>query len=390
MIDDAVRWLRGQQDEMVRSLAALVDASSHTRDKAGVDAAGARLERMVPLRCARVRSAEFGDHLVFGDRQAGAPGVILIGHHDTVFPREVFAGWREDGRLGRGPGALDMKGGLVVVAFALQALSRVGALRGLGVSLAVVSDEEVGSPESAPMLRALAQGADAALVFEAGREGDRVVTRRKGTGSVRVVAHGRAAHAGNAHRQGASAVRAMARFIEAAEALTDYDAGRTLNVGRVEGGIGKNTVPERCEADIDLRFERADDLRELHERLVAIAGESAMLGTRIEVSLGVGRPPMARTEASASLLAEFLACQSAAGLGGGECELQGGGSDASTVASVGVPAIDGLGPRGVGMHTLDERVELDSLVPKAEALLRFLGGRRDLRSSAESVLGSPP
>lgn len=390
MIDDAVGWLRGQQDAMVRSLATLVDASSHTRDKAGVDAAGALYASMVPLPCARVRSAEFGDHLVFGERRGGSPGLILIGHHDTVFPREVFAGWREDGALGRGPGALDMKGGLVVIAFALQSLARFDALRGLGLSLAVVSDEEVGSPDSAPMLRALAQGADAALTFEAGRDGDRIVTRRKGTGSVHVVAHGRAAHAGNAHRQGASAVRAMARFIEAAESLTDYDAGRTLNVGRIEGGIGKNTVPERCVADIDLRFERSDDLDELRARLIALAGESVIPGTRIEVSMGAGRPPMVRTEASAALCAEFLACQRAAGFGGGECELQGGGSDASTAASVGVPSIDGLGPRGGGIHTVDERVELDSLVPKAEALLRFLAGRRDLRSSRGSVLGSAP
>ena len=58
----------------------------------------------------------------------------------------------------------------------------------------------------------------------------------------------------------------------------------------------------------------------------------------------------------------------------GEAPLQGGASDASTTASVGVPSIDGLGPRGSGFHTLDERVELDSLVPKCEALVRFLLG----------------
>lgn len=387
-MSDPIAWIRQQREAMVASLASLVAASSHTRDKAGVDAVGALLAPMVPLVCRRVASAEYGDHLVFGARAAGDPGVLLIGHHDTVFPRDVFDGWRVEGSLGRGPGALDMKGGLVVVAFALQALALQGDLRALPVSFAVVSDEEVGSPESASILRALARGADAALVFEAGRARDLIVTRRKGTGSLRVIARGRAAHAGNAHHEGASAVRAMARFIEAAEALTDHSLGCTLNVGRVEGGVAKNSVPDRCVAEVDLRYVESSQLEALLSQLDAIARGVALPGTHIEVSMEVGRPPLERTGASEALRARYERCQRDAGLDGGEAPLQGGGSDASTAASAGVAAIDGLGPRGRGFHTAEEQVELDSLVPKAEALVRFLISWRDLRAAPGSVLGS--
>ena len=295
MNDADWQWLRAQRPSMTAALATLVRQSSHSCDKAGVDAAGVLLEALVPLRCARVSSARYGDHLVFGDRRPGEPGVLLIGHHDTVFPADVFSGWREDETYGYGPGALDMKGGLVVIAFALRALAAQGILRASAVTMVVASEEELGSPESAEVIRAYAQGADAALVFESGRAGDAIITARKGTGSVRAVATGRAAHAGNAHHLGANAIRAMARLIESAEALTDHAAGVTVNVGRVEGGIGKNTVPDRCVAEVDLRFSTAADGDRLRAALTDLAQRVDLPGTSMSLRFETGRTPLQRT-----------------------------------------------------------------------------------------------
>ena len=205
---------------------------------------------------------------------------------------------------------------------ALAALEEVGALAALPLVVVCVADEEVGSPSSAPHLAALARGAACALVFESGRAGDLIITRRKGVGAMTVVAHGKAAHAGNHHKDGANAIWALARFIDAAQQLTDHARGVTVNVGQVTGGTSKNTVPDRAECKLDLRYETVADA----EALVA-----ALLG---------------------------------------------GGSDANTIAPLGVPAIDGLGPRGAGFHTTNEYVELATFVPKAEALVRFLWGRR--------------
>lgn len=376
MTDLDFAWLRAQQGPMEAQLRALVETSSHTADKPGVDAAGRRLTDVIPLSCRRVESARFGDHLFF-DAGGGASqgGVVLVGHHDTVFPREVFSGYVEDGEVARGPGVLDMKGGLVVIAFALQQLERWGLLARVPLTLAVVADEEVGSPESAAHLREAARGASAGLVFEAGRVGDAIITQRKGTLAAVATATGRAAHAGNAHHEGANAIWAMARFIDRAQSLTDHPRGVTVNVGRVQGGVSKNTVPDRCDAWLDGRFVAVDDGAWLTAQLRDAAAGAAVDGATVALDGGVARNPLVRTVESAALRDAYGAAQHASGLGDRESDRVGGGSDASTLADVGVPAIDGLGPRGRGFHTLDEQVERASLVPKAEALVRFLAGR---------------
>lgn len=372
-MERALAWLHGQRSAMESLLRSLVETSSHTADKTGCDAVGALVRAAVPLPCTVVPSGLYGDHLFFHNRRPGGDGgVILVGHHDTVFPREAFQGYRTEGNIAHGPGVLDMKGGLTVIAFALQALREGGHLDDIPLSLAVVSDEEVGSPDSAVHLRELARGAGAALVFESGRAGDAIITRRKGTAGVTVTAHGKAAHAGNAHAEGANAIWAIARFTDRAQALTDYPRGVTVNVGKVEGGIGKNTVPDRCRAEVDYRFTTRADGEAVLAALKDLAATVDIPGTRMEVTGGIARNCLERTAASADLRARYGACQRAAGLGDTEAGLIGGGSDASTTADADVPSIDGLGPRGAGFHTVDEWSDLESFVPKAEALVRFL------------------
>ena len=191
-----------------------------------------------------------------------------------------------------------------------------------------------------------------------------------------VTAHGKAAHAGNNHKDGANAIWALARFVDAAQQLTDYTRGRTENVGLFTGGTSKNTVPERAECQLDLRYETVGDAELLVSELRSAAAAASTNNTRVETSGGLRRLPLERTAASAALRDEYAACARAAGLGDGEAALLGGGSDANTVAPLGVPAIDGLGPRGSGFHTTSEYVELATFVPKTEALVRFLWGRR--------------
>jgi glutamate carboxypeptidase len=240
-----------------------------------------------------------------------------------------------------------------------------------------VSDEEVGSVDSRPHLEAAARGAACALVFESGRVNDAIVTRRRGVGSARLVATGKAAHAGNAHKDGINAIWAVARFVDAAQRLTEYARGLTVNVGQVAGGTSKNTVPEHAHCALDLRFETVADAERLMAGLRAAVAdaEAAVPGVRLVLEGGPNRLPMERTPASGALYEEYAACARAAGLGAGEMGIVGGGSDANTLAALGVPAIDALGPRGAGFHTTSEYVELESFRPKAEALVRFLWGR---------------
>ncbi len=382
--DAATAWLADKGRAMEDALSPLVDVNSFTANPEGGRKVGVLLRELLTidgLESSSRASERFADHLVFRSR-SGAPNhdaVALVGHLDTVFPPGSFEGYRRDGALARGPGVLDMKGGLVVIAFALKALAVTGGLGAIApVRLVVVSDEEVGSPEGQGVIAAAIAGSSACLVFEAGRDADAIITRRSGTGQMSIVVHGHAAHAGNGHAQGANAIWAAARFVDAAQRLTDYDRGVTVNVGRFAGGESTNTVPDRAEVHVDLRFRANADADALVASIqrAAEAAAASVPRTRSEVHGGVLRRPLERTEASAKLLAEYGACASAHGLGSGEAALIGGASDASTSASLGIPSIDGLGPRGAGFHTKDERIEIASLVPKAQALARFLAGRR--------------
>ncbi len=370
--------LRARGPEMLALTRSWVEINSYTANVDGVNRVGGLLREafsLPSLSCQVIPGGDgYGDHLVWRTAAKGAP-ILLVGHHDTVFPPGHFEGWREEGGRAIGPGALDMKGGLAIIRTVLATLEDIGALAQLPIVVVCVADEEVGSPSSAAHLRELAKGAACALVFESGRAHDMIITRRKGVGAMTVTAHGKAAHSGNNHKDGANAIWALARFVDAAQRLTDYAKGVTVNVGQFAGGTSKNTVPERAECKLDLRYETVAAAEELVAGLRAAADAAAIPGVTLEIQGGVNRLPLERTAASAALRDEYAACARAAGLGDGEAPLLGGGSDANTVAPLGVPAIDGLGPRGAGFHTTSEYVELDTFVPKAEALLRFLYGR---------------
>jgi len=292
-----------------------------------------------------------------------------------VFPPGTFEGYRVDGDKRRGPGVLDMKGGLVVMAWALKAVARLKPLSQLPpLRVVVVSDEEVGSPEGAPLIRSVIAGARAALVFESGRANDAVVVARKGTANAHCRAQGKAAHSGNAHKDGANAIWALSRFVDKVQQLTNYEQGVTVNVGVVSGGTSKNTVPAQAEAEVDLRFETAVQRTALVHALESAAksASESVPGTSLALEVSAGRLPMEATDASRALFKSYAALAKAHGLGADEAPLQGGGSDGNTAAAMGVPAIDALGPRGRHFHTHEEYIEIGTLVPRAAALADLL------------------
>lgn len=355
-----------------------VEVNSYTTNVEGVNRVGAMLCEafaLPSLTCEVIPGgAGFGDHLVWRTQAAGRP-IVLVGHHDTVFPPGHFEGWRETDGRANGPGALDMKGGLAVIHAALAALERAGLLAKLAVVVVSVAEEEVGSPSSTVHLQRIAKNAQCALVFESGRAADAIITRRKGVGALTVTARGKAAHAGNNHKDGANAIVALSQFVTTAAQLTDYARGVTVNVGLFSGGTSKNTVPELAECMLDLRYETVADASALVADLREAAAAVSVPGVTLEVAGGVNRLPLERTSASSALRDEYAACAAAEGLGHAEAPLIGGGSDANTIAPLGVPAIDGLGPRGAGFHTSNEYVELATFTPKIRALVRFLVGR---------------
>ena len=376
-IEDALTWLQGQRSAMEALLERLATQNSFTQNRPGVEAVAnlvAGQLRSLALEVEVRPSARFGPHVLFGGKAPGAP-VFLLGHTDTVYAPGTFEGYHRTGDRGFGPGVFDMKGGLVVMLLGLAAAKRAGLLEKVPVKGILVSDEEVGSPESQPLIRTHAQEAVCALCFESGRPGDLIVTRRKGTASLRADARGVAAHAGNEHEKGRNAIWSIARFVDRLQGLTDPSRGRTVNVGLVSGGTTRNTVPAAAACEVDLRFETVEDGAALAREVEAAAAEAAVPGTSIAVAQLSWRDPLERTSASSALAKEYGDCQRESGLGQGEAPLSGGASDACTTGAAGIPSIDGLGPGGRAFHTHDEEVDLASLVPKAQALLRFLWRR---------------
>lgn len=374
----AIARLQARSSFMFELLERLVRINSFTRNVAGVEAAGEALRQALAIDSLRptARSGgELGTHLCFSTPAAEEqPAMLLVGHHDTVFPPGSFEGFAREGDLARGPGVLDMKGGLALVATALRALDDAGVLAALPLRFISVSDEEIGSPSSQPWLEELAASARCALVFEAGRAGDAIITARRGVGHARLTAHGKAAHAGNALAEGANAIWALARCIDALQRANGAIPGASLNVGLAHGGSARNSVPDLASCELDLRFSDAEGQAALLGLLEEVCRDPALAlpGTRVSLEATVARRPWARTRTSAELCARYGACQRAAGLSWSETGTIGGGSDANTLGASGVPTIDGLGPRGAGFHTHDEHAQLSSFVPKAEALVRFL------------------
>lgn len=389
--------------EQVPWVRRLVEQPSHTYAKDEVEVAAqivdaAAAELGLEIRRIPDPSGRFADHRIYSTPAAAdARAVALVGHVDTVFPRRLgfldFVRDPENRDVIRGPGVLDMKSGLSAALFALRALRAVDRPRfeRLKARFVVVADEEVGSPSSsAAVYDDLAAKTAAALVFEAGRAEDRIVTRRKGGGMFQLTAHGHAAHAGNDHHLGRNAIHALALLIPRLEALTDYDRGVTVNVGLIEGGTAKNTVPDHASVTVDTRFATVADAEAVVAAIEALVADpyAGLVGVperlrevRFELVGGITRPPMEATHATQELRARYERHAAAVGLQIGEAPLQGGGSDANLLAARGVPCIDGLGPAGRHYHRVDEWSSLDSLRRRTQALALFLAEERvdDLR-----------
>jgi glutamate carboxypeptidase len=306
-----------------------------------------------------------GSHLVSDIPGTGKP-VLLLGHTDTVWPLGTLETmpFRVEGDIAYGPGAYDMKGGLVVL---LEALRRAQRRRAIRVFL--TADEEMGSRTGRPHLEAAAEGTAAAFVVEPPGADGGLKTARKGLGRFRVLIHGRSAHAGTNRTEGASAIEELAHQVLALHALNDDERGISVNVGVVSGGTTENVVAAEAEAQVDVRVRTWADRAFMEERLAAL--EPHVPGVQLELGGGWTRPPLERSAGTAALFAKAREHARAVGLDLKE-GASGGGSDGNLVGAVGVPVLDGLGIEGGGAHARDEHALLSSVPVRAELLARIL------------------
>ncbi len=372
-------WLATQHGPMIELLRDMVDIDSGSYDKPGIDAVGAVVQRFLEahgIPVEHVPQSRHGDCLraIVPHEGGGNAGgkIVLMGHRDTVFPAGEVARrpFSIDGTIASGPGVADMKAGLVMNCFVLAAFARFGGSPGPLVGL-FTGDEEIGSPEGRPVIEAEARGARVVFNSEPGRPNGGVVTGRKGGVFMGLRIEGRAAHSGGNFEHGISAIEELARKIVALHALTDLARGITLNVGLVSGGQSVNTVAPWAEAQIDLRYVKPEDHDDVMARIAAIAAHANVPGTRSTLEIKGEFSPLVQTDAARRLFELYVSTAAASGLSV-TGEFSGGCADSGFTAGVGTPTICAVGPVGGKAHTPEEYLELDTLVPRAQACARAI------------------
>ena len=366
-------WLSQQHQAMLGLLEEVVNIDSGSYDKAGVDRVGDRFIQFYSERglLTRVEPHEtYGDaiHIRLDDSLSNEKPIVLMGHRDTVFPKGEVARrrFKIEGSRAYGPGVADMKAGLVMNAFVLDAFKRFGGAPAPLAGL-ITSDEEIASPSSRPVIERVARGASAVFNSEPGRPTGNVVTGRKGGIFLRCEVVGRAAHSGGAFEKGISAIGELAHKIVALHAITDLKRGITVNVGLVSGGQSVNTTAPLAEGRIDLRYVKPADRTYALAAMQRIVDTATVPGTTAKLEILGEFAPLTQSEASERIFQAYGAASKALGMtvvG----EFSGGCADSGFTAGVGCPTVCAVGPVGGNAHTVEEYLEVTSLVPRAQAL----------------------
>jgi glutamate carboxypeptidase len=366
-------WLGENREAMIALLKEAVDTGSGSYDKAGVDAVGGVFERFWAahgLITTREGHDTFGDaiHVRLDDALSNEKPIVLMGHRDTVFPKdeEKRRPFTIKGTTAYGPGVADMKAGLVMNAFVLAAFKRFGGAPAPLAGL-ITSDEEIASPSSRPIIERVAKGARCVFNAEPGRPTGAVVTGRKGGVFMVFEVHGKAAHSGGAFEKGISAIGEMAHKIVAIHALTDLKRGITLNVGLVRGGQSVNTTAPLATGEIDMRYVHPADRATTLAAIRAIIDTATVPGTTASLTIRGEFLPLTQTKDAEALFAAYQSAAADAGLAI-TGEFSGGCADSGFTAGVGCPTLCSVGPVGGNAHTAEEYLDLDSLVPRAQAL----------------------
>jgi len=362
-----------EQPDMLDLIRRMVEMESPSDNKEALDRLGEFLAGEFSSIGAQVsfsQQSDAGNHLKAEfDGNSGKP-ILLLGHFDTVWPLGTLANmpFRIEGGRALGPGIYDMKTGIAMMLFALRMLREIGVTH-RPVTVLLDTDEEIGSRTGRPLVEATARNCEAVLVLEPSQTIQGFLkTARKGVGDFLLQVRGRASHAGVDFEKGHSAIVELSRQLLDVANFTDLKRGITVNPGLVYGGTRTNVVAAEAVAEIDVRIARLADGPELEKKFQSLKPYDP--GCTIEITGGINRPPMERTESTVRLFQ--IAKEQAAALGMPIQEAStGGGSDGNFTSALGIPTLDGLGAVGEGAHASHESIVIEEL-PKRTALLAAL------------------
>ena len=305
--------------------------------------------------------------------QASGFDLLFIGHMDTVYSQGTVTKWpfTRDASRAYGPGVCDMKGGLVTMLHLAEILEQTGTAQNIAIAMAFNSDEEIGSGGSRSWYEDLAQRSRCVFVFEPWRTTGERILHRKGGGNFDVICHGKAAHAGAAPEEGANAVIELAHQILAVKELARIDRGTSVNVTVIQGGTADNVIPDYAKASVDVRIASTEEGQRIEDAFAGLGRSVQTPGVRVEVQGEINRPPMAPSETTLRIWDQIAAIGETIGL---EMKLTttGGCSDGNYTAALGIPTIDAMGIRGGHVHSQDEYIELDSIIPNLHLMYKIV------------------
>lgn len=374
---DPVVWMAGHRQELIEDLTTLVEHETPSDDLDLLRAGAAHLDGWLrsrigtPLLAKIYRGGEFGDCFCYEwlSPRGSSRWVTALCHYDTVWPSGTLADWPVtiDGDRVSGPGAFDMKAGIVQFAWAVACCDRLGLPRP-NVRLILNGDEELGSPVSRPVIEASVSATEPVLVFEASA-GGALKTARKGVGIFGLEAHGVEAHAGLDPAAGVSAIDEIARAIVSLHGAADPGRGTTVNVGTVRGGTRANVTAGEASISVDIRISSRDEAARIDRVLASLRPRQSRASFRVAGAWN--RPVMERTTATAALFARAQAVAATMGLELRETSV-GGASDGNFAAALGAPVLDGLGAFGDGAHARSEWVSIDGMLERASLVAALL------------------
>ena len=347
----------------------LVEINSYTKNIDGVNKNGKLyIQKFKELgyEVEVFKRKDFGNHLLFKSKKRTGARIILLGHIDTVFPPGEFEKFSEDDTWIYGPGVCDMKGGNMVMIEALRNIKKQTDIYNIDVFL--VSDEEIGSDDSYQFSSKLAKEYDYCLTFEAAGKNNEIVTARKGIGTYYIDIEGKASHAGNHYSDGIDAnLEAAYKLIELSK-LTNLSKGTTVNVGKISGGIGANTISPRAQLVVEVRFSDISERDRVLKALKEIVDKNFVKDSKSVLSGRLQRDVMVENEQTKkfiSLIEDWCGEKL-------KTEKRGGGSDANIFASNGCITLDGFGPYGDGDHTIKERALKQSYFQRIDLVTKIL------------------
>ena len=377
-------YLDPQEGDMLRLLERIVNMDSFTTDAQDVDQLGTVLTDwlreagfqtfMMPKTEAPADEpwqADLGH--VFMAKTHGReaePGIVFLGHMDTVFPKGTAQArpFKIEGDRATGPGVADMKAGVVANMFAARALKDLGLID-VPMTLMFSPDEELGAPTATRVYRERISGARAVICAEPGFPDGGVTTERRGSGHFHMRISGISAHAGRCYEDGASAILELAHKIVALDAFVDAQAQTIVNTGLISGGNSANAVAPWADARIHITFNTVDAAERLVENVRAVAARTFVPRTTTRISGGIRLHPL---EYTADVETRFgMAERACAAMGGYTIRRNRalGASEAGFTASVlGIPSICSMGPEGAELHSPSEYLSVDTVLPRCKMI----------------------